>query len=94
MGRNRFRRLVAAALVTGLALASARVVHANPAGPDDSGPLSALWQGWLVTLILGIVIGVAIGILRSMAASARRVDLRDPPARTPESSADKPHAPR
>lgn len=89
VGRNRFRRLVAAALVAGLALAWARVVHANPAGPDE-GPMDGYWPPWIAILILGIVIGVAIGILRSMAASARRVDLRRPPARSPDRPADDP----
>ena len=90
MGRNRYRRLVAAALVAGLALASARVVHANPAGPDDGGPVSARWRDWMVVLVLGVVIGGSIAILRSMAASARRVDLRRPPARSPDRPTDDP----
>ncbi len=46
--------------------------------------MDGYWPPWIAILILGIVIGGAIGILRSMAASARRVDLRRPPARSPD----------
>lgn len=43
--------------------------------------MDGYWPPWVAVFVLGTVIGIAIAILRAMAASARRVDLRRPPIR-------------
>lgn len=45
--------------------------------------MDGYWPPWVVIFVLGIVVGGAIAVLRSMAASARRVDLRRPTAQGP-----------